>query len=80
MKRLTKIAASAACICALPLAAADGKFWGKSDNGKFDWSASFYWTEMTPAGQGGYARFLGYQLDKLNQDVDNLEIEAFENA
>ena len=48
MKRLTKIAASAACICALPLAAADGKFWGKSDNGKFDWSASFYWTEMTP--------------------------------
>lgn len=59
--------------------AADGTFWGKNDNGKYDWSNPFYWVDMKPAGDGGYARFSRHQLDKLNQDVDGLELEAFEN-
>ena len=58
--------------------ATDGTLWVKNDNGTSKWSAPANWYYDTPAGNGGIVWSINNMLDKLDQDVDGLELTGFD--
>lgn len=79
MNRIARAMTLATVVTSVGIASAtDGTLWVKNDNGNANWATAANWYYDTPAGDGGIVWSKNNMLDKLNQNVEGLELTGFD--